>query len=105
MNPISFNHLQSRLIADEKLTLPYAAIMAENAIYRFEPEVRQGVQLWLDGALTRDFAVGDTSIGEIQDEVGGSLFQALCILDILTKDPARAEDAVWLVREDQTHEQ
>jgi len=105
MNPISFNHLQSRLIADEKLTLPYAAIMAENAIFRFEPEVRGGVQQWLDGTLTKDFSVGDTSLGEIQDEVGGSLFQALCILDILTKDPARVEDAVWLVREDRIYEQ
>lgn len=95
-----FTRLQTKLAAEEKLTLPYAAILADMALNRFDERVRKGVILWLDGNLTEDFEVEDTALYEILDELDGSMFQALCIMDMLLKDPERVRQAIWNVGED-----
>ena len=96
--------LQLKLINEEKLTLPYAAILAENALYRFEPSVREGVLLWMSGLLDSGFTVEEKSLADIQSEIGCSLFQALCVLDILVKGPERVKGAMWIIPVDRTHE-
>lgn len=103
MNNFTFEELQNKLIAEEKLTIPYSAIMAENAMYRFEPAVREGVEKWLSGQLTRDFAVGEITLGDVLDELGGTLFQALCFMDVLMKDPERMNNGLWTVWRDHVY--
>ena len=96
----TFARLQSQLIEKEGLTIGYSAIMAEHALYRFEPEIRDAVMLWLDGTLTNDFAAAGMTIEEVLENVQGSQFMALCILDIAAKDPTRVEEATWNIGED-----
>ena len=36
--------LQNRLMVKEKLPIAYAAILAEEALHRFDPRVREGVR-------------------------------------------------------------
>lgn len=90
-----FTRLQAKLVAKEKLSLPYAAIMAENALYRFDERVREGVILWLDDKLTEEFEVEGYALYEFFKEAKVSLFQALCMLDILLKDPKVLKKAFW----------
>jgi len=99
-----FAELQLKLANEENLSLPYAAILAENALYRFEPAVREGVLLWLSGLLNADFAVDGKSIAEIHAEIGTSTFQSLCVLDILVKNAEHVRGAMWIIPMDRTHE-
>lgn len=99
-----FARLQDALIRREGLSLAYAAILAENALYRFEEETRAGALLWLEDQLNDDFAARGISIGEVILETGvKTAFQALCALDIVLKDPARTADAIWSMRRDELH--
>lgn len=95
--------LQSRLVEEEGLSLPWAAILAENALCRFEPALRDAALDWMEGRLDPDFAVNGVSIAEIREETSATPFQALCILDSLTKDPARLQGAVWNLWRDDVH--
>jgi len=79
--------LQGKLQHDENLSIVYAAILADNALNRFDDRVKEGVRLWMKGKLTDDFAVEDASIGEIREYVGLEGFQALCYMDIYLKSP------------------
>lgn len=78
--------VQNKIVIEEKVPLAYAAILAENALFRFDPRVQEGVAQWVNGTLLDTFAVEDISLKEIQEQVGGSLFQALCVLDIVLKN-------------------
>lgn len=95
--------LQSRLAREEGLSLPWAAIVAEDALYRFEPELRGAALDWLEDRLDPNFAVNGVSVAEIREETAATPFQALCILDSLTKDPARLQGAVWKLWRDDLH--
>lgn len=95
-----FTRLQAKLVAEEKLSFPYAAIMTENALYRFDERVREGVILWLDGKLTEEFEVEGYALYEFFKEAKVSMFQALCMLDILLKDPKVLKKAIWGIKAD-----
>ena len=103
MNEI-FARMQSRLVEEEGLSLTWAAILTENALYRFEPAVREAALKWLDGTLTDETDLGVATVGEVRGETGASPFQALCILDALIKDPARLTPAIWQIWSDEVHE-
>ena len=79
--------LQTRLMAEVNLPIAYAAILAENALNRFDPRVLEGVKLWMNGQLSDDFSVGDATIGEIRECAGLTGFQALCYMDVYLKHP------------------
>ena len=79
--------LQSKLMMDEGLPIAYSAILADEALNRFDARVREGVRLWMKGQLTDDFTVEDASIAEIKEYVGLEGFQALCYMDIYLKNP------------------
>lgn len=87
--------LQAKISTEENLPLAYAAILAENALYRFDKRVQDGVKQWLDGTLADSFAVEDISLADIQYEIGGSLFQALSVMDIYLKNPEFIPTALW----------
>lgn len=87
--------LQAKISTEENLPLAYAAILAENALSRFDKRVQSGVKQWLDGALKDSFAVEDISLADIQYEIGGSLFQALSVMDIYLKNPEFIPAALW----------
>lgn len=92
--------LQTKIVLEEKVSLAYAAILAENALYRFDPRVREGVLAWLNGTLTDSFAVAEVPLKEIREYCGGSLFQALCILDIFLKNGEFVKMVEWVERSD-----
>lgn len=100
MELTAFARFQTKLIVEEHLSVAYAAIMTEHALYRFEPEIREAALRWLDGTLTNDFEAAGMTIAEVLENVAGSQFMALCILDIAAKDPARVEEATWNMGED-----
>lgn len=79
--------LQSKLQLEENLPIAYAAILAEEALHRFDARVLEGVRLWMKGELTDDFTVEDASIAEIREYAGLDGFKALAYMDIYLKDP------------------
>lgn len=84
MNTTSvFRKLQRRLIREEALPLAYTAILAAQALYQFAPEARDAAKRWAEGESIADFALAGTSVRELQDAVGGTEFQALCMLNAL----------------------
>lgn len=87
--------LQVKISVEEKLPLAYAAILAENALCRFDKRVQAGVMQWLEGTLEPSFAVENISLADIQYEMGGSLFQALSVMDIYLKNPDFIPAALW----------
>jgi len=87
--------LQSKITLEENLPLAYAAILAENALFRFDPRVREGVYLWMADELNDSFMIEDISIADIQEEIGGSLFQALSVMDIFLKNDEFIPKARW----------
>ena len=91
--------LQNKLMAEERLPIAYAAILAENALFRFDERVREGVKQYIAGTLTEDFSVEDISLADIRGEVGLEGFAALCFLDVYIKRPEFAEqDVEWFER-------
>ncbi len=92
--------LQTKIIIDEKVPRAYAAILVENALYRFDERVQEGVSQWVKGELTEEFTVEDISLADIQYEIGGSLFQALCVMDIYLKNNTFIPMASWFERRD-----
>ena len=91
--------LQTKLMVEEKMSPAYAAILTENALFRFDERVKKGVKLFIDGKLTEDFAAEDISIADIREEVGLTGFAALCFMDIYLKRPDFAEkDVEWFER-------
>lgn len=100
MNMNDFVRVQTKLVAEDKLSFPYAAILTDMALNRFDERVREGVMLWLEDKLTEDFEVDGVTVCEILDEVNGSMFQTLCIMDMLLKNPESAKCAIWSFVED-----
>jgi len=88
--------LQLKLMTEEDLSMMHAALMAENALYRFDERVQAGVRLWLEDQLTDDFAVEDITLGDIREETGASPFCALNMLDICLKHESYVEMAMWI---------
>ena len=88
--------LQNKLMVDEGLPIAYAAILTEEALYRFDERVREGVRLWIKDGLGDDFSVDDISIADIREEVGLKGFGALGFLDVYLKRKEFAEnDVKW----------
>lgn len=97
--------LQNKICLEENVPLAYAAIMAETALYRFDERVQQGVVQWVSGELTEDFAVEDISLADIRYEIGGSLFQALCVMDIYLRNADFIPMVTWFeIKETMGHE-
>jgi len=95
-NPIEvISALQAKISTEENLPLAYAAVLAESALYRFDMRIQAGVKQWLDGTLADSFTVENISLSDIQYEIGGSLFQALCVMDIYLKNPEVIPVALW----------
>lgn len=92
--------LQNKIALEENVPIAYAAILAENALYRFDERVQAGVVQWVRGELTADFSVEDISLNDIQDEIGVSLFQALCVMDIYLKNADFIPVASWFEPKD-----
>ena len=90
--------LQFKLMADEKLSIIHAAIMADNVLNRFDPRVREGAFLWLQNQLTDSFQVEEITLGDVQEELNVSSFQALCIMDIYLKNPDFIPRAEWFLK-------
>lgn len=78
-----FQKLQRRLIREEKLPLAYTGILAAQALYQFAPEARDAAKRWAEGESIADFSLAGISIREIKAAVGGTEFQALCMLNVL----------------------
>jgi len=93
--------LQSLLESREGLPLRYAALIALTVAHDFSPELLDGVQAWMDGTLTADFAAADCSLQDIMDDTGAGLFEALCMLNLQLSHPERIEDALWVLRGDE----
>lgn len=87
--------VQNKIILEENVSHACAAILAENALNRFDERVQAGVVQWAKGELTADFTVGDISLADIQDEIGVSLFEALCVMDIYLKNADFIPMARW----------
>ena len=95
-----FNEIQTRLIRDEKLPLAYAAVMAAQALNDFQPELQQAVRQWAEGKSVAQAALGDHTVEKIQREIGGSEFQALCLLSMSARHPGCFDEAVLFLPQD-----
>lgn len=95
-----FNEIQTRLIYEEKLPVAYAAVMAAQALFDFQPELQQAVRQWAEGKSVAHAALGEYSVADIQEEIGGSEFQALCMLNMTAKYPRCFDDAVLFLPQD-----
>ena len=83
--------LQSKLKVKEELPTVYAAILAEEAMYRFDERVQAGVRLWMRDELSDDFTVEEISMADIREELGLTGFAALGFLDVYLKRQDVAE--------------
>ena len=81
----AFERLQRRLIREENLPLAWTAILAAQAMNRFGPEARAAALRWAGGESIADFTLADVSVDDLQQQLGGGEFQALCMLDILNE--------------------
>ena len=88
-----FQRLQRRLIREEKLSLAYTAILAAQAMNRFSPEAREAALRWARGESIADFVLAEVSVAELQEQLGGGEFQALCMLDLLSVNYEAFADA------------
>lgn len=89
--------LQCKLMLEESLPRAYAAILAEEALNRFDDRVRAGVLLWLEDELPEDFSVEDANLPEILEYFGLKGFPALCVMDMYLKNPGFVSDElIWL---------
>lgn len=99
-NPDFIRDFQRKVIIEEHVPRAYAAILVENALTRFDERVQVGVEHWVKGDLAEDFTVEDISLADIMFEIGGSLFQALCVMDIYLKDASFIPMASWFEKGD-----
>lgn len=83
--------LQSKLKVKENLPTVYAAILAEEAMYRFDERIQAGVRLWMQDELSDDFTVEEISMADIKAELGLTGFAALGFLDVYLKRQDVAE--------------
>lgn len=97
--------LQNKMIVEENVPIAYAAILAENALFRFDERVQAGVVQWVKGQLTDSFSVEDISVADIQDEIGCSMFQALCVMDIYLKNADFIPMASWFEVKEMTDDE
>jgi len=91
--------LQFKLNTDEHIPLPYAAALTDDALNHFDERVREGVLLWVEGALPEDFGVDGATVAEIRNYYKISDFAALCFMDVYLKRPAFARrELEWMER-------
>ena len=95
-----FHTIQTRLVSEEKLPIAYAAIMAAEALYGFQPELKQAVQQWAEGKSVAKTKLGEHTVESIQREIGGSEFQALCLLSMSARHPGCFDEAVLFLPQD-----
>ena len=98
--PDFIRDFQRKVIIEEKVPRAYAAILVENALFRFDERVQKGVEHWVKGELTESFTVEDISLADILYEIGGSPFQALCVMDIYLKNTNFIPMASWFEQGD-----
>lgn len=101
MKPGLFHKIQLRLISEEKLPVPYAAVMAATALFDFDPALRSAVEQWAAGESVANCSLKDTSVQDIRNEIGGSEFQAMCVLNLVARYPSCFENAVLNLHHDQ----
>lgn len=97
--------LQNKIVLEENVSLAHAAILAENALFRFDERVQAGVVQWVRGELTDSFSVEDISVADIQYEIGCSVFQALCVMDIYLKNADFIPVANWFEVKEMTDDE
>ncbi len=95
-----FSKIQCRLVEEEKLPIPYAAVLAAQALYDFAPELQQAVLHWANGESVAGAELDGTAVEEIQEEIGGSEFLGLCVLNQVVRHPGCFEAAVLNVQRD-----
>ena len=100
---LQIGRLQNKLVIEEKLPLAYAAILSENALFRFDERLQEAVMAWVEGTLDASFAIDDLSLADLQKELNVSLFQAICAMDIFLKNPRFLTKAAWYERRFVTH--
>ncbi len=96
-----FNVIQTRLISEEKLPVAYAAIMTAQALNGFQPELKQAVQQWAEGKSVAQAALGDVTVADVQHEIGGSEFMAMCLLSMVKRYPGCFDKAILFLPKDQ----
>ena len=95
-----FNVIQTRLIYEEKMPVAYAAVMAAQALFGFQPELQQAVRQWAEGQSIANATLGEYTVADIQEEIGCSEFQALCMLNMTAQYPGCFDDAVLFLPQD-----
>ena len=87
--------LQTKINLEEEIPLLYAGVLANEVLNHFDERTLQGVNLWMAGALTPEFKIGETSLAELQKTTGASLFGALCLMDVYLRDPDSMRGIRW----------
>ena len=87
--------LQTKISLEENVPLLYAGVLANEALNHFDERTLEGVSRWLAGTLTPEFAVGETSLKDLQKTTGASLFGALCMLDAFLRNPDSMREIRW----------
>ena len=100
MANISFGKLQGKLIAAEHYNVIDAAILTEVVIDKFSDDVRNAVLEWVDGKDIRSNEFDGVTVQDIIDEIGCSVFQALCILNALQEKPDCFDLATFYLKTD-----
>lgn len=95
-----FQKLQQRLIREESLPVAYTAILAAQALYCFNHDAREAAKRWAEGGSIADFSVAGSTVADIRDSIGGSEFQALCVLNAVETRYDAFADALLTVHTD-----
>ena len=88
--------LQTELIIREKLPVRYAGVLAAQVFHDFGEKAREGVMLWIEDRLPKEFGIGDYTVGMLMHDVGASAFEALCMMDVFSRHPQSAGEASWV---------
>ena len=95
-----YEKLQRRLIRDEQLPLAYTAILAAQALYQFVPEAQDAAKRWAEGESIADFKLAGVAVSDLQMQLGGTEFQALCILNAVENRRDAFKEAVLVNKYD-----
>lgn len=104
MADISFGKLQGKLIASEHYSVIDSAILTELVINRFSDDVRNTVFEWAEGKDITSSEIDGVTVQDIVDELGCSVFQALCILNALKDKPDCFDLATFILKTDEVME-
>lgn len=91
-----FNKIQTKLIEEENMSLVMSAIMTADIVNQYDAIVRTAIISWAEGKDVTGFSIDDTGVTDIMAEINCSVFQALCILNGIHKNPECFMDAVFV---------